>query len=146
MSRREPGRRGQIEGRWRARRRSRTGGGGELRWVERFIPVAEAHLHDLVHRLAVVDVQTMLAVHALLILSACWLAFSRRWWTTIPAWLSVIGFSLIWFGVNHKWEGRVLYEFSPKHGLTQADLVAPVAIAVALVVRALRFLARAASR
>ena len=123
-----------------------TGGGTELRWVERFIPTAEVHIHELVQRLAAVDVQTMLAVHALLTLSACWLAFARRWWTTIPAWLAVIGFSLLWFGVNNRWEGRILYEFSPSHGLTQADLVVPALIAAALLVRGIRHLGRAWSR
>jgi hypothetical protein len=119
------------------------GGGSALRWLERWVPQAETDLHELVQRLSAVSAQTMLAVHAVLILSACWLAFSRRWWTTILAWLAMIGSSLVWFEVNHKWEGRVLYAFSPMHGLTQADLVAPVALAAALVVRGLRYLGRA---
>ena len=146
MSRREPGRRGQIEQGGEFAAGGRAGGGTELRWVERFIPAAEAHLEELVQRLSVVDVQTMLVVHALLTLSACWLAFSRRWWTTFPAWLAVIGFSLLWFGVNNRWEGRILYEVSPHHGLTQADLLVPVLIAAALLVRGLRFLGRAWAR
>jgi hypothetical protein len=95
-----------------------------------------------VQRLSVVDVQTMLAVHALLILSACWLAFCRRWWTTVPAALAVTGFSLLWLGVNQRWEGRTLYVFSATHGLTEADLVIPVVIGAALVVRTLRYLTR----
>ena len=111
--------------------------------MERFISTAQVHLHELMHRLAVVDVQTMLAVHALLTLSAAALAFARRWWTTTLAWLAVIGFSLAWFGVNNRWEGRILYEFSPSHGLTEADLVVPTTVAAALVVRGVRFLARA---
>lgn len=97
-------------------------------------------------RLSAVDVQTMLAVHALLILSACWLAFSRRWWTTALAGLATIGFSLIWFGVNHQWEGRILYEVAPKHGLTQADLEVPLALAAALLIRWVRYLGRAWTR
>ncbi|HST85854.1 MAG TPA: hypothetical protein VLL08_29220 [Kineosporiaceae bacterium] len=122
--------------------RGLSGGGIALRWVEEFRPWAEAHVHDLVQRLSSVDVQTMLTVHALLILSACWFAFSRRAWATILAALAVIGFSLVWFGVNHRWEGRILYEVAPHHGLTEADLQVPAAIAIALVVRGIRGMAR----
>jgi hypothetical protein len=85
----------------------------------------------------------MLVVHALLILSACWFAFSRRRWTTIPAGLAVIGCSLVWFPVNKRWEGRILYEFAPSHGLTEADLMVPVAIVIALVIRGIRAIVRA---
>jgi len=96
-----------------------------------------------VQRLSEVSFQTMLTVHALLVLSACWLALSRRRWTTFLAWLAVIGFSLVWLGVNRHWEGRTLYVFTPHHGLTQADLIVPVVIAVALLIRGLRYLGRA---
>jgi hypothetical protein len=107
---------------------------------------AEANLHELAHRLATVDVQTMLMVHALLTLSACWLAFARRWWSVIPAVLAVTGFSLLWFGVNGRWEGRILYSLSPHHGVTEADLMVPALLAVALVVQGIRFLGRAWGR
>jgi hypothetical protein len=100
-------------------------------------------VHDLVQRLSMAGVQTMLAVHALLILSACWLAFSRRTWATILAALAVIGVSLVWFAVNHRWEGRILYDVSAHHGITQADLQVPAVIAIALVVRGIRGIARA---
>jgi hypothetical protein len=111
--------------------------------VEVWVPQIRAHLHELVERLAGVSFQTMLAVHALLVLSACALAFSRKLWQTILAWIAVVGFGLIWFGVNIHWEGRVLYRFAPGHGLTQADLVVPVVIAIALLIRGLRYLGRA---
>ena len=119
-----------------------TGGGTALRWLESFVPRIAAHLHDLVQRLSTAGLQTMLTVHALLLLSACWLAFSRHRWATTLAWLAVIGFSLIWFGVNQQWEGRILYNFSPTHGLTEADLTVPVVIAAALAVRGVRWVGR----
>jgi hypothetical protein len=122
------------------------GGGTALRWLETFVPRAEAYLGLLLHRLSLVSFQTMLAVHALLIMSACWLAFARNRWSAAAAGLAVIGFSLTWFGVNHRWEGRVLLVFSPGHGLTEADLLVPVAIALALVIRGLRFVGRSVAR
>ena len=85
----------------------------------------------------------MLTVYALLILSACWLALSRRRWATGLAGFAVIGFSLTWFGVNHRWEGRILYSVAPRHGVTEADLVVPIAIGIALGVRGIRAVARA---
>jgi hypothetical protein len=100
------------------------------------------HVHEVVHRLSLVSVQTMLAVHALLILSGCWLAFSRRRWQTVLAWPAVLAFSLVWLVVNHRWEGRILFGISPNHGVTQADLVVPVVIAAAVVVRTLRLIGR----
>jgi hypothetical protein len=114
-----------------------------LRRVAEFGPWAEAHLHQVMQRLSAVDVKTMLSVHALLILSGCWLAFSRRRWATILAGLAVIGFSLVWFGVNHRWEGRILYQVAPTHGVTEADLVVPAVIGMALLVRGIRGIARA---
>jgi hypothetical protein len=124
----------------------RSGGGTALHRLHALIARAEQFVHDLAQRLSAVELQTMLAVHALLVLSACWLAFSRRWWTTTLAWLGVIGFSLLWFGVSHRWEGRIVYEVSPNHGLTEADLVVPVLVAAALVVRCVRFTGRALLR
>ena len=138
-----PESRGGIEDAGRVAIGKLSGGGIALRWVEEFKPWAEVHVHEVVQRLSAVDVQTMLAVHALLILSACWFAFSRRVWTTILAALALIGFSLLWFGVNHRWEGRILYEVAPHHGLTEADLQVPAAIAIALAVRAIRAIGRA---
>jgi hypothetical protein len=58
----------------------------------------------------------------------------------------VSGFSLLWFGVSHRWEGRIVYEVSPNHGLTEADLVVPALIAAALAVRCVRFTGRALLR
>lgn len=101
---------------------------------------------DLLQRLSTVDFQTMLEVHALLVLSACWLAFSRRRWTTILAWLAVLGFSFAWFGVNQQWEGEILYSFSPTHGLTRADLLVPQVIGIALAVRGVRFAGRTVAK
>ena len=111
--------------------------------MEVWAPQLRARLHELLQQLAGVSFQTMLAVHALLVLSACALAFSRKRWQTTLAWIAVLGFGLIWFGVNSRWEGRTLYIFAPTHGLTQADLVVPVAIAIALLIRGLRYLGRA---
>jgi hypothetical protein len=119
------------------------GGGTALHWVEVWVPRVGAFLHDLAHRLSVVDVRTMLAVHALLVASACWLAFSRGWWKTLLAWITVLTCSLTWFGVNNQWEGRTLYTVSPTHGLTEADLMVPALIGVALTIRLLRYLGRA---
>lgn len=93
-----------------------------------------------------VSFQTMLAVHAALVLAACWLAFARSRWSAALAWIAVAACSLTWFAVNKQWEGRILYEVSAHHGVTEADLVVPVAIAAALVVRGLRFLGRVARR
>jgi hypothetical protein len=108
-------------------------------WASR----AEAFLHDLAHRLSVVNVQTMLAVHALLVAAACWLAFSRGRWKTLLAWMAVLAFGLTWFAVNNRWEGQTLYVVSPSHGLTEADLMVPALVAVALTIRLLRYLGRA---
>jgi hypothetical protein len=58
----------------------------------------------------------------------------------------VTGFSLLWFGVNGRWEGRILYSLSPHHGVTEADLMVPALLAVALVVQGIRFLGRAWGR
>jgi hypothetical protein len=44
-------------------------GGTALRWSETVMPDVGWHVHEMVHRLSLVSVQTMLAVHALLILS-----------------------------------------------------------------------------
>jgi uncharacterized membrane protein YphA (DoxX/SURF4 family) len=85
-------------------------------------------------RLAQVDVQTMLTVHGLLVASACWLVVARRWRTPVAA-LAVGFFSYLWFGVNQRWEGRVLFSFSPTRGLTEADMVVPVVVGIALLLR-----------
>jgi hypothetical protein len=119
------------------------GGGTTLHWIDVWVPRVAAHLHELLHRLSVVNVQTMLAVHTGLVASACWLAFSRGRWKTLLAWIAVVAFSLTWFGVNNRWEGRILYTVAPTHGLTEADLMAPALIAAALVIRGLRYLGRA---
>jgi hypothetical protein len=108
-----------------------------------WVPRAEAFGHHLLHRLSAVDVRTMLAVHALLVASACWLAFSRGRRRTVLAWTAVLGCSLTWFAVNNRWEGRTLYTVTPTHGLTEADLMVPALIAVALAIRLLRFVGRA---
>jgi len=120
-----------------------TGGGRALHRVEAFVAEAQAQLHELVQWLSAVSFQVMLVVHALLILSACWLALARHWWSTAAAWLGVIGFGLAWLGVNGRWEGRVVYPVTAEHGLTEADLMVPVVIAAALLIRGLRYLGRA---
>jgi hypothetical protein len=120
-----------------------SGGGVALHWVDVWGPRLHVRVHELALQLAGVSVQTMLAVHALLILSACWLAFSRGRWRPILAGIAVVSCSVVWFGVNGRWEGRTLYIVSPTHGVTQADLVAPACIAIAFVVRGLRYLGRA---
>jgi hypothetical protein len=111
--------------------------------VEAWLPRAEAFGHELLHRLSVVSVQTMLAVHGLLVASACWLAFSRGRWRTLLAWVAVAGCSLTWFAVNNRWEGRTLYTVAPTHGLTEADVMVPALVAAALTIRGLRYLGRA---
>ena len=68
--------------------------------MEVWAPQLRARLHELLQQLAGVSFQTMLAVHALLVLSACALAFSRKRWQTALAWIAVLGFGLIWFGVS----------------------------------------------
>lgn len=113
-----------------------------MHWAELFARQAELRLDAHLQRLSRVDVQTMLLVHALLVLSACGLAFTRRWWTTIAAMVALAGCSVVWFGVNQHWEGRVLFAFSATHGLTQADLAVPVLTGAALVVRGLLALGR----
>jgi hypothetical protein len=85
-----------------------------------------------------VDFHTMMVVYSLLLLSAVWLAFARGRWATLAAAVLLTGCSLLWFGVNQRWEGRILYTVSSTHGVTQSDLAVPLLIASALVVRALR--------
>lgn len=89
-------------------------------------------------RLTVVGFQTMLAVHALVILSGCLLASARSRWSAGLAGLALAACSLVWFGVNQRWEGRTLMRVSATHGITQADLVVPVVLGLALGWRALR--------
>jgi hypothetical protein len=88
----------------------------------------------------------MLAVHALLVASAVWLALARRWWTTLAAWICVGGLGVAWMAVTHQWEGRILFKVSPTHGITQADLTFPAVVGIALAIRFLRYLGRAAVR
>jgi hypothetical protein len=93
-----------------------------------------AHLTQLTDRLAQVGFQTMLTVHGLLVAAACWLVVARRWQTPVAA-VAVGFFSCLWFAVNQRWEGRVLFAFSDSHGLTEADMVVPVVVGIALLLR-----------
>jgi hypothetical protein len=122
------------------------GGSTALDWVQAHVRTADAQLQLLGHRLETVDLQTMLAVHALLVASAVALALARRRWTTLLAALCVLGCSPVWLAVNQQWEGRVLIKVSSTHGITQADLTVPAVIGVALMVRWLRYLGRATLR
>ena len=109
-----------------------------LHWAGALLPPGESRVHHLVQRLSAVDFHTMMFVYSFLLLSTAWLAFARGRWATLAAVLLLSGFSLLWFGVNHRWEGRILYTVSTAHGVTQADLVVPALILSALVVRGLR--------
>jgi hypothetical protein len=89
---------------------------------------------EIVDRLARVGFQTMLTVHALLVASACWLVVARRWQSAIAA-VAFGFFSCVWFAVNQHWEGRVIVSLGPGRGLTEADLVVPGVLLVALLLR-----------
>jgi hypothetical protein len=95
-------------------------------------------VHQLVYRLSIVDFHTMMFVYTLLLLSTVWLAFARGRWGSLAAAALLAGSSLLWFGVNQQWEGRILYSVSSSHGVTQSDLAVPLLIMSALAVRRLR--------
>jgi hypothetical protein len=119
-------------------------GGTTLYWFGTLLPHGESRLHQLVYRLSMVDFHTMMLVYTFLLLSSVWLALARGRWAGRAAAVLVTAFSLLWFGVNQQWEGRILYSVSSSHGVTQSDLAVPLLIVSAAVVRSLRFvLARA---
>lgn len=94
---------------------------------------------ELLDRLSQVGVPTRLTVYTLLVVSASGLARARGRWTAAAA----AGFAVTaatWFGVNGRWEGRVLYVITSDHGLTEADLAVPVLLGLALLARAGRSL------
>jgi len=94
---------------------------------------------ELLDRLSQVGVPTRLAVYTLLVVAAWGLARARGRWTAEAA----AGFAVTaatWFGVNGRWEGRVLYVITSDHGLTEADLAVPVLLGLALLARAGRSL------
>ena len=62
-----------------------------------------------------------------LIASGCWVALARPRFP-LPAWAAVIVCSVAWLRVDQQREGRLLVEFTPAHGLTEADLLVPVVV------------------
>jgi hypothetical protein len=91
------------------------------------------------HRSSDVSLHTMVLVFALLLLSGALAALTRGRWTSALSWLAMFALSLAWFQVNHRWEGDVLFVVSASHGLTEADLLVPAVISMALGIRLLRW-------
>jgi hypothetical protein len=91
------------------------------------------------HRSSDVSVHTMVLVFVLLLVAGAEAALTRGRWTSSLSWLALGGLSVAWLQVNHHWEGDILYVVSASHGLTEADLLVPAVVSLALGTRLLRW-------
>lgn len=95
---------------------------------------------EVIRELPAVSQRTVRLVLVLLVASGLWAAVARAWWSLAPATLMLVVTSLVWFRVDQRDEGDILFVLTPTHGVTQADLAVPAVIGGALVIRAARAL------
>jgi uncharacterized membrane protein YphA (DoxX/SURF4 family) len=86
-----------------------------------------------------VSLRTMVTVFVLLLVMTACAALTRGRWTSLASATALLGLSLAWFQVDHRWEGDILYTFTATHGLTEADLLVPAVISLAIGIRLLRW-------
>jgi hypothetical protein len=101
---------------------------------------ARVVITEVIRGLPMVSPRTARLVLALLVASGLWVAVARSWWTLAPAAAMLVVTALVWFRVDQRDEGDILFVLSPTHGVTQADLAVPAVIGGALVIRAARAL------
>ena len=75
-----------------------------------------------------VAMPAQLAVLTLMLATAGW-ARSRR---TLISLVAFVACALVWSRANQRLEGQILITFTPDHGLTTADLLAPTLTALVL--------------
>ncbi|WP_285623512.1 hypothetical protein [Kineosporia sp. NBRC 101677] len=80
----------------------------------------------------------MLLACVLLILAGLAVAFTRSRAPSVSAGLGLVLSSVIWLRVSQPREGTVLVLLAPTRGITEADLLVPLVIGLALAVRAVR--------
>ena len=86
----------------------------------------------------------MLLACVLLILAGLAVALTRRRATSVPAAFGLVLSSVIWLRVSQPREGTVLVLLAPTHGVTEADLLVPLVVGLAVTVRAVRGLSAGA--
>jgi hypothetical protein len=94
-------------------------------------------LLQVLRDLTAVSPRTVHLVAVLLIMCGCWVVVARSRPPLLLAWVALTVASLVWLRVNQHDEGRILYAFSPSHGVTEADLLVPTVVGAAVVLRAI---------
>src|ERR1700760_3002508 len=92
-------------------------------------------VNGAVHRLHQASEGELLAALALLVASGLCLALVRGWILTGLAWLAVLVGGFAWLEGDQEHEGRILFPLSSSHGITQTDLVFPLVVVLALLLR-----------